>query len=187
MQAFLRAWAKTGREEGGYVNNPYDSGGPTNWGITESVARAHGFRGDMRDLTRDRARQIAKEQYWDIMRLDDVAALSVPIAEEMFDTGFNAGQDTVVKFLQRFLNVANRRQRDYQDVRVDGLMGRMTLASLQAYLRIRGRPGETVALRALNCLQGAYYIDLAERREKDEEFIFGWILNRVRIDSEVTT
>lgn len=183
MNAFLAAWLKTGREEGGYVHNPKDSGGPTNHGITEAVARAHGYRGHMRDLPRERARAIAKDQYWDIMRLDDVAALSAPIAEEMFDTGFNAGQDTVVKFLQRFLNVANRQQRDYPDMRVDGLMGRITVSTLGTYLRIRGRHGETVALRALNCLQGAFYVDLAERREKDETFLFGWLLNRVRIES----
>lgn len=181
MSAFLSAWSKTGREEGGYANNSNDSGGSTNWGITERIARAHGFEGDMRDLTRDSARLIAKSQYWDLMRLDDVAELSVPIAEEMFDTGFNAGQATVVKFLQRFLNVANRQKRDYPDMLVDGLMGRVSVATLATYLSSRGAAGEVVALRALNCLQGAFYIELAERREKDEEFLFGWLLNRVQM------
>jgi len=36
-----------------------------------------------------------------------------------------------------------------------------------------------VLCRALNCLQGAYYIELAERREKDERFVYGWLKNRV--------
>ncbi len=28
--------------EGGYSNHPADRGGPTRWGVTEKVARAHG-------------------------------------------------------------------------------------------------------------------------------------------------
>lgn len=179
MNAFQSAWTKTGRAEGGYVDNPKDSGGPTNHGITEQVARAHGFVGHMRDLPKSRADEIAKAQYWDIMKLDHVAQLSAPIAEEMFDSGFLCGQATVVTWLQRLLNVANRQQRDYPDISADGLMGMISIASLRAYLNRRGRDGEVVLYNALNGLQSAYLTGLAERREKDEEFWFGWQLNRV--------
>lgn len=181
LDAFTESWLATGREEGGYSDNAKDSGGKTMYGITEQIARAHGYKGDMKDLSRDVARAIAKEQFWNIMRLDDIAALSRPIAKEMFDTGFNAGQATVVKFLQRILNVGNRAQRDYPDITADGLMGRLSVASLKAFLDKRKEKGETVILRGLNGLQVAHYTDLAERREKDEEFWFGWILNRVVI------
>jgi hypothetical protein len=27
----------------------------------------------------------------------------------------------------------------------------------------------------INCLQGSFYIELCERREKDEKYIFGWM------------
>lgn len=179
--AFTESWLATGREEGGYSDNPNDAGGKTMFGITEQVARAHGYKGDMKDLPLDVARSVAKAQYWDLMRLDDIASLSRPIAKEMFDTGFNAGQATVVKFLQRLLNVANRAERDYPDILADGLMGKLSVASLAAFLKKRGAQGETVMLRGLNCLQGAYYVDITERREANESFIFGWLANRIEI------
>ena len=40
------------RKEGGYVNDPADSGGETNWGITVSRARQSGYNGDMRTMPR---------------------------------------------------------------------------------------------------------------------------------------
>jgi lysozyme family protein len=178
-KAFLSAWRKTGRDEGGYVNHPKDPGKATKYGITEQVARAHGYKGDMRDLPQSRAREIGKAQYWDLMALDDVAALSQPIAEEMFDSGFLSGQATVVQWLQRCLNVANREQLDYPDIRVDGLMGKITLASLSAFLKERGSSGEVAILNALNGLQSAHFTELAERRETAESFWFGWQSKRV--------
>ena len=50
--------------EGGYVNHPADKGGPTCFGITEAVARAHGYSGSMRQLPRDEAAAIYRRLYW---------------------------------------------------------------------------------------------------------------------------
>lgn len=50
--------------EGGYVNDPADSGGPTRYGITEKVARQHGFKGDMRDFPHSLAYCIYADRYW---------------------------------------------------------------------------------------------------------------------------
>ena len=44
--------------EGGYVDDPSDSGGETNYGITKAVARRYGYAGHMRDLPREVAYQI---------------------------------------------------------------------------------------------------------------------------------
>lgn len=166
--------------EGGYVNNPNDSGGETNFGITVALARRWGYTGRMRELPRDTAIHIYKREFWDSLRLDEVAAMSEAIAEELFDTSVNAGQSVAAGFLQRCLNVLNQQARVYPDITVDGKIGPASLAALRAFLANRQKQdGETVLLWAMTCLQGAFYISLAERRVKDEDFVFGWLKNRV--------
>lgn len=167
--------------EGGYVDDPEDSGGETNFGITVPVAREYGYEGDMRDLPRELAFAIYAERYWHALSLDDIERLSPAIAEELADTGVNQGIDRAAIFLQRSLNVLNKRGSLYQDITVDGDVGSKTVNALRAYLRIRKQDGQTVLLRMLNALQGAFYVELAERREKDEKFVFGWYLHRVII------
>lgn len=162
--------------EGGYVDDPDDSGGATNYGITEAVARAGGYYGDMRDLPRSAAFDIYVARYWDAVRADELVALSEHVAEEIVDTAVNMGVPTAVRFLQRSLNVLNNRQKLYRDLVADGLIGPVTIDALAEYLAVRS---ELVLCRALNCLQGARYIELAEKREKDERFLFGWLQNRV--------
>lgn len=176
--AFANAWAKTGRAEGGYVDDPEDSGGETNRGITVKVARRYGYWGNMRDLTPENAERIAKQTYWDVMLLDEVASLSAQIAAELFDTGFHAGPTRAVAMLQRSLNALNRQEKDYDDMLVDGQAGPRTLKALALFIN-RRRFAIKIMLRALNGLQLEYYMSLVERRQKDERFLNGWILNRV--------
>ncbi|MGS6271964.1 glycoside hydrolase family 108 protein, partial [Enterobacter hormaechei] len=76
-------------KEGGYVDHPNDKGGPTNWGITQATARAHGYTGDMRNLTREQALAILESDYWYGPRFDQVAEVSPSIAAELCDTGVN--------------------------------------------------------------------------------------------------
>ncbi len=165
--------------EAGYVDDPSDSGGETCWGITVKVARAFGYTGPMKDLPKPVAFAIYVQRYWDKLNLDAVVHLSESIAEELADTGVNQGVARAGKFLQRSLNALNQRGDMYPDLVVDGAVGPASVKALTVYLKRRGKQGERVMLRALNSLQGAFYIELAERREKDERFVFGWLLNRV--------
>jgi len=165
--------------EGGYSNHPLDRGGETNHGITVAVARANGYRGPMQDMTKAQAKDIYRKRYWSGPGFDRIAALSVPVAEELFDTGVNMGPAVGSMFLQRALNGLNRQGADYADLLADGDIGPATLAALRAYLRKRGPEGEEVLLRALNVLQGARYIELAEKRTANEAFLYGWLRTRV--------
>ena len=77
------------------------------------------------------------------------------------------------------MNVLNNRGQNYSDLKVDGDVGGKTLNALKAFMAKRGSSGESVLYNMLNSLQGAFYVTLAERREKDEKFVFGWFKNRV--------
>lgn len=176
---FDRAIAHTVGVEGDYSNHPSDSGGATRFGITERVARAFGYMGEMHELPFSVAVDIYRINYWRLLNLDNVAALSEAVALELFDTAVNTKQGFATHTLQRCLNVFNREQADYPDIEVDGLIGGDTLASLTAYLAKRGMEGEAVLVEALNSLQGVYYIGLSEARPKDEAFTYGWFKNRV--------
>lgn len=165
--------------EGGYTNHPADRGGPTNWGITENVARAFGYTGDMRNLSRSAALDIYRKRYWEAPKFDAVGNYSMPIAEEMFDTGVNMGPAVASKFLQRALNVLNQQAKTYPDIAADGVLGNMTLAAIGAFIKARGKDGEKVLLRMLNAQQSVRYIEIAEKNASQEAFQFGWQLNRV--------
>lgn len=165
--------------EGGYVDNPNDSGGKTNWGITERVARQSGYYGNMKDMRKDDAIRIYWQNYWMRMELDNIYPISPLLAKELFDTGVNMGISRAAEFLQRSLNVMNQQESLYADLKIDADIGPKTLDALVSYLKHRHKDGEKVLITMLNSLQGEYYITLAERRQKEETFVFGWFKHRV--------
>lgn len=181
MTPFDNAWGKLLGVEGDFSNNKVDRGGATRWGITEAVARAAGYAGPMNALPLDQAKAIAKIQYWDVVWGDKLVTLSFSVAYELMDTGYNMGTGTAIRFLQRCLNVFNKQQMAYGDLRADGAMGFRTFAAIQSFLSGRGALGEVVLLRALNSLQGSGYIAIAENDATQEAFVFGQIANRVVI------
>lgn len=170
--------------EGGYSNHPSDSGGKTMFGITEKVARSHDYNGEMSDITIDIVQSIYHKDYWLKNNLDKVAELSESVAFEVFDTAVNIGSESACKFLQRSLNLFNKGGSDnpiYEDLKVDGIIGDATLNALSIYHSRRLSLGLDVLIKTLNVLQGGFYIRLAEKDVKYENFIYGWINNRVKI------
>ena len=165
--------------EGDYVDHPADRGGPTRWGITEAVARRQGYMDDMRHLPQSDAAAIYKRLYWIAPTFDKIAIMAPKLAEELFDTGINMGTGTAIGFLQRALNALNRNARDYGDLTVDRRIGPATLLALHAFFRKRGAAGENVLLKAIEALQGAHYVRLAETRPSQEAFLYGWLANRI--------
>lgn len=170
-------------ESGQYTNDPNDAGGPTRWGITQTVLAD--FRGhpvsatDVSMLTQSEAWSIYYAKYVRTPKFDLVAKISMAIGAKLIDAGVNVGPPTIAMFLQRCLNAFSLRGSKYPDVAVDGSVGPGTLSALSSYLAWRGAEGERVMLEALNCLQGERYIELAEKRPADQDFIYGWLKDRV--------
>ncbi|WP_144734754.1 glycoside hydrolase family 108 protein [Acinetobacter oleivorans] len=168
------------KREGGYVNNPVDQGGATKYGITEAVARANSFKGNMKDLPLESAKAIYKKQYWTAPRFDQVNSINSAVAEELLDTGVNCGTGFAKPLLQCALNLLNNQGKaGWTDLTVDGIYGPATLNALKVYLSKRGKDGEKVLVRVLNIMQGQRYIEICERNPSQEQFFNGWIANRI--------
>ena len=165
--------------EGGFSSHPSDKGGATRWGITEAVARAHGYRGDMRHFPQAQAAAIYRRIYWLRPAFDRVAELAPRLAAELFNAGDNMGPAVASGFLQRALNALNRGASDFPDIADDRRIGARTIDALDRFLRRRGRIGETVLLKAVEALQRERYLALAEQRPANEAFLYGWLANRL--------
>lgn len=191
MSAFETAYRKLEQVEGGYANDPADSGGETykgiarkfhpewsGWSIIDEHKEKPGFPANIPGIALEqKVTEFYKAKYWDTCRLDDIAVSSERIAREIFDTFVNSGRKG--QYLQRALNALNRQQKDYPDLEVDGDIGPATIAALRSFLVRNGKDGETVMLAALNGQQAVSFLESVEKAEKNERFFFGWVLQRV--------
>lgn len=91
------------KDEGGYTNDPNDSGGPTNFGITltdyRKYIKSSGTAADVKGMSVNDAKRIYKSKYWDALGCD---ALSSGVDYTVFDYGVNSGLGRPRKALQTF-------------------------------------------------------------------------------------
>ena len=130
MSAFTDAFAVVIGNEGGYNDDPNDSGNwssgqvgvgtldGTMYGVSAPVARENGYTGPMRDLPLSLAQSIAKAKYWDPVHGDE---LPPSVATQIFDAAYNSGDHRAERWLQQAVGV-----------RVDGDIGPQTLAAVAA-------------------------------------------------------
>lgn len=166
------------KAEGGYVNDPDDKGGETNYGITKEVARKNGYMDEMKYMPRSFAEHVYEKRYIIEPKFDLLFDISDIVAIEVIDTGVNCGQVTASKFLQESLNLLNNNTKLYPDLKVDGLLGPATFNALRSYLKVRGYEGEKVLQFILNCRQVSYYSSICLSKPDQEKFFYGWVLNR---------
>lgn len=115
---FDAAFERVIGHEGEYSDHPEDPGGATMFGITERVAREHGYTGSMRLLTREQAREIYRIGYWQRAQADQYAPA---IGYQLFDAAVNHGIGNAIRFLQRAVGVAD-----------DGQVGPVTVTAVRA-------------------------------------------------------
>lgn len=154
--------------EQGYVNNQFDRGGETKYGISKKTYPDV----DIASLTLDDAKNIYFYDFWncDTLTLSNIEDKEIAI--ELFDTSVNMGQTTAGIFLQKALNHMNRNNKIYKDLLVDGHIGAITLKALETILK-RGEKAKL--LKALNGEQYLRYIEIITRHPEQEMNFVGWL------------
>ena len=151
--------------EGGYVNDPDDPGGATNFGVTIHTMRALGLdldgdgdvdAADVRLLTRAQAVGIFVEHYFERPR---IGLLPEALQPTVFDMYVNAGSNAV-RILQRLLRDMGL------DIAVDGVIGPQTARA--AHAALREAPDHLVD--AYGIARRNYYYGIGDRRPASRKF-----------------
>ena len=145
--------------EGGYVNDLKDPGGETNFGIAK---RSHPDV-DIKNLTKDDAKEIYKEHYWDGNKVE---SLPEQLRHIYFDMCVNQGKGRAVKILQRAANAKGA------DLKVDGGLGPKTLGAIN---------DSNVELQRVRAYRVKYYADLVTRKPDLEKFFYGWFKRALEV------
>ena len=149
------------RWEGGFVNDPDDSGGATMKGVTLATFRK--FYGadktveDLKQITDAQWLHIFKTGYWDKFRGDDIDDQSV--ANMCVDWLYNSGI-AAIKRVQKIVGVAD-----------DGIVGDKTIGAINA------RPAGPL-FEQIKAARIAFVETIARNNPSQRKFLQGW-LNRI--------
>ena len=151
--------------EGGFVNDPDDPGGPTNYGVTLKTLNKLGLDlnqdkrvdiADLKQLSSTQAVQIFVQDYFYKPQIDQLPhMLHAPV----FDSYVNAGSHAV-KVLQRTLILFD------MEITVDGLIGPITIVATQ--MAARRAPDHLVDAYGIERVN--YYLSLADARPNLRKF-----------------
>ncbi len=136
--------------EGGYVNDPTDRGGETNFGIAKRFYPDV----DIKNLTREEAKKIYHQDYWRPAKCDEV---SPKLRHIYFDMCVNFGRSGAVKVLQRAANAKGA------GLIVDGGIGPKTINAIADV--------EHERVKAYRVLK---FAKIVLNKPEQEKFWFGW-------------
>lgn len=166
MSRFDQCLAFVLKQEGGYVNDPSDSGGATNCGITQAVyddyrARSGRNRQPVVGITAPEVADIYRARYWKAVAGD---SLAVGLDLVVFDAAVNHGVKQASKFLQRALGVDD-----------DGFIGQQTI-SAAVKDNVSGMTPKVIG--DIIDQRRDFYEELVKSKPQNKKFIKGW-LNRL--------
>ena len=158
MAEFLPAFDYAVANEGGFSNNPHDSGGATKYGITQNLATHYGY--DVRKLTEEEAAEIYYKEFW---RFDGIA--NQRVASKIFDMKINLTANAI-RVVQMAVFEFN------PNFKVDGHYGPNTEEAINSLDPDR-------FLNVLIEQLSKYYENRVAQKPDQEVFLKGW-LNRAR-------
>lgn len=162
---FDQALAFTLVNEGGYTNNPADSGGPTNFGITQNDLAL--WRGspvgpdDVKNMQKSEASSIYFMHYWKPLGCEGMTQL--PIVTTLFDSGVLYGIHTSAVTAQNSLKICG-----YSMIEVDGQMGTESVSALNVV------EAHSFLIAYTNALK-LRINSLIAKNPKNAVFLQGWI------------
>jgi len=170
MSNFDLAFKFTVGNEGGYSNDTYDSGGPTNWGITQhdlsvSLGRPASVQ-DVKNMSQATAKGIYLARYWLPLALDKVE--DTGIATCMFDIGVVRGIGVPPHYAQKICNDRGA------GLVPDGHIGPLTLAAINAC-------PQAVFIRDFSTMTAQGFRNIAANNPTQEKFLRGWLNRAVRL------
>jgi len=151
--------------EGGYVNNPVDRGGPTNYGITQSTydrfkKRLKEPTRPVRECTPEEVRKIYFSEYWTASGANLIATFDYNLAVLHFDFAVNSGVRTAIRALQRLVGTE-----------ADGRFGPITLA------RVKSEKAFNLYQR-YTAKRLTFFTDIVRKDKSQLVFLAGWV-NRI--------
>lgn len=165
MQTVRQIAAEIVVREGGFVNDPDDPGGATNFGVTIHTMRNLGLDldrdgtitvADVQALSKDQAIEIFEKHYFEKPL---IAMLPQALHATVFDMYVNAGGNAV-KILQRLL-----RDMGY-NLAIDGTLGPKSIGAAQA--AFLDAPDHLVD--AYGIARRNYYFRIADRRKASRKY-----------------
>ena len=157
--------------EGGYVDDPDDKGGATNFGITQSSFSAYrGYdvtKDEVKEMTRDEAKECYKRDFWNPAKIEQFPPRLKHI---YFDMVVNMGRRNAGKIVQQAVNTKSNRE----VLDVDGIVGKGTI-SKNGDLQLNDVLVERSMFFANNCFDGSRFA----KRTSQNKFLRGWIFHRV--------